>query len=116
MIITQAHIDFYRARKVPAASLQARVKPKSTFLARLARETPRVWVIDQLINSQVAHARTGATEPHNILAFIRGWRARGENVFYELYRLAYKPYATDPKRRTAYARRWHARLAKELAK
>ncbi len=116
MVITQAHIDFYRARKVPAVGLQARVKPKGAFVARLEERAPRVAVIDLLINSQMTETKRAGTEPHNILAFIRGWRQRGEDIMAELRRLAYEPYNTDPKRRTAYARRWHARLAKELAK
>lgn len=112
MKITQAHIDFYRAHKVPAAGLRARLAPQSAFLRRLAAETPRSWSIDALINSQADGARNG-TEPHNLLAFLRGTRARGESLAGKLYQTGWRPYATDPKRRTAYARRWYARLVQQ---
>lgn len=112
MKITQAHIDFYRAHKVPAVSLQARLAPQSVFLRRLAAETPRSWSIDALINSQADGARKG-TEPHNLLVFLRGTRARGESLTGYLYRTGWHPYGTDPKRRTAYARRWYTRLVQQ---
>ena len=105
MLITQAHIDFYRLKKLPCHSLQSKVKTPFMPKGYVRTET-----IDCLINSQVKDARKGQTEPHNINNFIRGWRSRGENVVNELYRLAYHPYGTDPERRTAYAKKWHARL------
>ena len=107
MIITQAHIDFYRAKKAPANSLQQYVK--NPFNVRWYRPTDS---IDILINSQVKDAHKG-TEPHNILSFLRGYRHRGLDSLLELQRMAYAPYSTDPNRRTAYAKKWYRRLAKQ---
>lgn len=107
MHITQAHIDFYRAKKVPVDSLQRHVK--KPFNARWYRPTD---TIDILINSQVKDTHKG-TEPHNLLSFIKGWRHRGCDITAELYTMVVTPYATDPKRRIAYARKWYTRLSKQ---
>jgi hypothetical protein len=107
MLITQAHIDFYRAKKVPATSLQQYVK--KPFNVKWYSPTS---TIDILINSQVKDMHKG-TEPHNIISFLRGYRHRGLDSLLELRRMAYAPYSTDPKRRTAYAKKWYMRLAKQ---
>ena len=107
MYITQAHIDFYRAKKVPASSLQRYVK--KPFNVKWYRPTDS---IDILINSQAKETHKG-TEPHNILSFLRGYRHRGIDILRELERMADTPYNTDPKRRTAYAKKWYMRLAKQ---
>jgi hypothetical protein len=106
MRITKAHIDFYRSKKAPATGLEARIPPRKLFWSYLKPTA----VIDELINSQTPTGIRQSTEPHNLLNFIRGWRHRGEDILVELKRTAYEPYNTDPKRRTAYARRWYVKL------
>jgi len=110
MKITQAHLNFYREKKNPRPDWAKDLKH------------PNSASIHELINSQIEEKRK-STEPHNIIQLIKGairiqnrpffrpdhnWPY--ENLQQYLYHLAFQPYSTDPKRRTAYARKWYNKL------
>lgn len=99
MKITTQHLRFYQAKKtrVPGWITQIAVEPCAVS-------------VHELINLQEKAPRY--TDAHGLLHLIRLVQGHKQETVKEfLYRLATRPCATDPKRRTGYARKWYRRLA-----
>ena len=111
MIITAAHVQFYRERKCPRPSWAPVINVSKVF----GREYPQESLVSvhTLINAQVPEKKKHRTEPTTLIHLVRCVQShKQETVKDFLYRLATEPCGTDPKRRTGYARTWYHKLNK----
>ena len=105
MKITTQHLRFYQAKKtrVPGWITQIAKTPWSLV-------EPCAVPVHALIHLQEKAPRY--TDAHRLLHLIRLVQGHKQEPVKEfLYRLATSRSATDPKRRTGYARKWYRRLA-----
>ncbi len=88
-------LDFYNARRQPPWANKLRI--------------PDGPSIDSVINAH-AGIRVTDTQSSNLCVFIRGWQRRGEPVIERLLETAAASSGTNPRKRSALARKWAQRL------
>ena len=99
---TQADLDFFNAKRTPAWA--NRIQRKGW------RGPPPSWS-DLTVNAHAGFMPTASQlETSNMLVFVRGWMRRGEPVIERLQELAEAPSGTQPRKRSALARKWISRL------
>ena len=112
MILTQAHIEYWRDKKAPPPSWAKKVKNHDLVSAR--RESTR---IHSLINAhagiKLAHLEAGNTLA--VLALVRK-REGKDGVYSTLMAMANKPHPFATAKRTAYAKKWLARITRQRVK
>ena len=100
---TATDLAFYQARNQPrwASRIARNYTPPS-------RNAPN---IDDVINAH-AGLRITDTSVINLVAFVQGWRSRGEDVLLRLHELATTDHlcATPNRKRAAFAKKWVRRI------
>lgn len=111
----QADVDFYRAmQKVPGwiLTLTAEREKKQNVLG-----WERHALIDIVVNAHSGQRPTsGECAAHNLLAIVRSWRRRGEDIRVSLLEVSQAPGCMiNPEKRAAFARKWARRMQRSRA-
>ena len=123
--LTLAHLDLWTAKNAPkwAAQIKQPTHRPTASIHRVVNANAGQKPIDsrhhasnlcnilQSMRTRIADAEGYGTTvgPHKGRYISKDYRI--ESLRAELYRMAISPYSTDPKRRTAFARKWYNRLA-----
>lgn len=101
MRLTRVHLAFWDAHRRPG------------WATRVEHPTRRPS-IHECINAHVEPPKGGLRDLHhagNMIVFLKGTRKRGEDMYLDLVRMAYRPETLiRPERRAGFARKWGKRV------
>lgn len=106
MKITTQHLRFYQAKKTPVPGWITKIAKTPWSLVE-----PGAVSVHELINLQEKAPRY--SDAHSLMHLVKLVQGHKQETVKEfLYRLATRPCATDPKRRTSDARKWYGKLTR----